>query len=369
MTALVLRGGEVFDPETGQFAVRDVRIADGVFAGPAVDGDELVDVTGMVVCPGLVDLHTHVFTGQDLGVDPDDFAPPAGTTTLIDTGSAGGHLFGAFRRSAVERSATRIRAFLNISSVGTTSIMLGGELKAPHYANEDVAVECIEANRDLLIGVKVRASADVGGEHATEALRRARRVADRVALPLMVHLGPRPAAIDEIASLLGKGDILTHAFSGWEGNRVILDGRLRDSVRAARDRGALLDIGHGMSGFDPGTARAMLELGELPDTISTDLHTYSRHLVVDFPTVLSKFLALGMSLPQVLARATLAPARAASLADSGVGTLRVGAPADVAVLRRVAGDFDLGGIPATERLECVVTLAAGRTVYDGRAAA
>jgi dihydroorotase len=150
---------------------------------------------------------------------------------------------------------------------------------------------------------------------------------------------------------------------------VVVDGRLRDSIRAARDRGALLDIGHGMSGFDPGIARAMLDLGELPDTISTDLHAYSRSLVVDFPTVLSKFLALGMSLAEVLFRATLAPARAVSLAEVGIGTLRAGAPADIAVLRRVPGNTMLGGIPATERLECVLTVSGGTIVHDTRSAA
>ncbi|MDP3208482.1 MAG: amidohydrolase family protein, partial [Rhodoglobus sp.] len=229
--------------------------------------------------------------------------------------------------------SVRIRAFVNIASVGTTSILLGGELKGLYYSNEDVAVECIESNRDLVVGVKVRASNDVGGENAPEALRRARRVADRVKLPLMVHLGPAPATIDEIADTLRAGDIITHAFTGWEGNTVVADGVLRPSIRAARDRGVLLDIGHGMSGFSSAVARSMIELGELPDTISSDLHTYSQTKVIDLPTVLAKFMALGMSLEDVLARATLAPARAAGLDALGVGTLAPGAPADIAVFR------------------------------------
>ena len=374
MTGTVLRGGEVFDPVARSFATGDLRIADGVIAdGPPLNDDLVVDVTGCLVLPGLVDLHTHVFDGQDLGLVADTIAPPSGTTTLVDTGSAGAHLLGAFR-SVVDRSDTRIRAFLNIASVGTTSILLGGELKSPHYANEDVAVEAIEANRDLVIGVKVRASFDVGGEHAAEALRRARRVADRVGLPLMVHLGPAPATIDEIAGMLQRGDILTHAFTGWAENAIVADGALRPSVRAARQRGVLLDIGHGMSGFSLDVARIMLSLGEPPDTISTDLHAYSRTLVVDLPTVLSKFLALGMPLPDVLVAATVTPARAAGLDTLGIGTLQPGAPGDVAVLRIVPGTVEYvdsfgGAVTGSERLECMVTIAGGTVVFDrdGRA--
>ncbi len=376
MNDVLVRGGEVFDAERGSIGPGEVRVVDGVIAdasaGPAGGSEPaVIDASGLLVVPGLVDLHTHVFTGQDLGVNADEVGPPGGTTTMIDTGSAGAHLLGAFRRSAIEGTGTRIRAFLNIASIGTTSILLGGELKAPHYADEEVAIDAVEANRDLVIGVKVRASHDVGGDHATEALYRARRVADRVSLPLMVHLGPAPAAIDAIADVLGPGDILTHAFSGWAGNTVIEGGVLRPSIRAARDRGVLLDIGHGMSGFSLRTAQAMLALGEYPDTISTDLHAYSLPIVRDFPAVLSKFLALGMSLTEVLSRVTMAPARAAGLDGLGVGSLAVGSPGDLALLERVHGDitfrdgFD-GTITGQESLRCVVTVRGGRIVFDGR---
>lgn len=335
MSSILLSGGTVFDSESGRLAPGDVWVADGLVVTAPADGraDETIDVTGLIVSPGLVDLHTHVFDGQDLGLPPDSIAARTGTTTLVDAGSAGGHLFSAFRMASVDRASVRVRAFVNIASVGTTSILLGGELKGLYYSNEDVAVECIERNRDLVVGVKVRASNDVGGENAPEALRRARRVADRVELPLMVHLGPAPATVDEIADTLRAGDIITHAFTGWEGNTVVADGALRPSIRAARDRGVLLDIGHGMSGFSSAVARSMVELGELPDTISSDLHTYSKTKVIDLPTVLAKFMALGMSLEDVLARATLAPARAVGLDALGIGTLAPGARADIAVFR------------------------------------
>lgn len=376
MTGLLLRGGDVLDPRRAVLERRDVRLEGGVVsAAPPAPGDVVVDVAGLVVAPGLVDLHTHLFAGQDLGVDPDVAGPPSGTTTFVDAGSAGGHVFGAFRRSTLERTRLRVRAFVNIASIGTTSILLRGELKSPEYSDVEVAVDAVEANRDVVVGVKVRASADVGGEHAPEALRRAREVADRVRLPLMVHLGPAPARLEEILDALGPGDILTHAFSGWEGNAVIRDGVVHPAVLAARARGVVLDVGHGMSGFDAGVGRAMVEAGQPPDTLSTDLHAYSLPLVVDLPTVLSKFLAFGMPLADALARATLAPARAVGLDVDGVGTLDPGAPADVAVLRVVEGAVRLGAegtpgvVDADRRLECVLTIAHGEVVHDPEARA
>lgn len=368
MTALVLRGGTVVDPDAGTVGVRDVRIDAGRFSDdPPRPDDDVVDVAGRLVVPGLVDLHTHIFSGQDLGVDADEVLLPAGTTAVVDAGSAGAHLVGAFRRAAVERTRVTVRAFLNVASIGTTSILLGGELKAPYYTSEEAAVDAIDAHRDLVIGVKVRASNDVGGEYAVSALHTARRVADRVGLPLMVHLGPAPAPIDEIASLLGSGDILTHAFTGWPDNGLVVDGELRRSVAAARDRGALLDIGHGMSGFSLAVARQLVELGVWPDTISTDIHAYSRPLGVDFPTVLSKFLALGMPLLDVIERATVVPARIAGIERGG---LRAGAVADLAVLERVAGPREFGdgfggSVSADERLVCRMTVLGGSIVHGG----
>lgn len=367
---VVLRGGTVFDGAGSEGVVRDVRIENGTISplGEA-PGDHIIDVTGLVVAPGLVDLHTHVFSGQDLGVTADEIAFASGTTTVADAGSAGAHLIGAFRASTIDRSAVRVRALLNISSIGATSIMLGGELLSPWYVSEDAAIDAIEANRDFVVGVKVRASGNVGGEHTSAALAAARRVADRVDLPLMVHLGPAPASIDEIADSLREGDIITHAFTGWSDNGILDEtSGLRSSVRAARERGVLLDIGHGMSGFSLDVARRLLSDGEPPDTISTDIHAYSRESVVDLTTVLSKFLALGMPLADVLRRASAAPAAALSLE---VGSLAAGSVADVAVLNREAGTFRFGdgfggSVVGHELLRCVMTFSGGLLVHDGR---
>lgn len=368
--ALVLRGGMVHDPESSEAKVRDVRIQGGVISAlDAKPGDQVIDVSGLIVAPGLIDLHTHVFAGQDLGVPADRTAFPSGTTTLIDAGSAGAHLIGAFRASTIDRSLVRIRAFLNISTIGTTSILLGGELQSPWYVSEEAAEEAIEGNRDIIIGVKVRASSNVGGEHTSAALAAARRVADRVGLPLMVHLGPAPAGIDEIADTLHPGDVLTHAFTGWEDNGILgTDNKLRPSVRAARERGVVLDIGHGMGSFSIDVARHMLADLQPPDTISTDIHAYSLKQVDDLPTVLSKFLALGMPLEDVLQCATANPARVAKVTG---GTLGMGRPADVAVLERVPGRLEFhdafgGSVTGNEVLRAVMTIMNGQIVFDRR---
>jgi dihydroorotase len=370
---LLLCGGNIFDPESATWTRADLLIADGQIAdrADARATPQTVDVSRLLVTPGLIDLHTHVFVGQDLGVDPDVVGPPSGVTTFIDTGSAGAHLFGAFRRSVLDRCASRVRAFLNISTIGTTSILCGGELENLGYCDEDATVACAQANSDVIIGIKVRASGNVVGASGGEPLRRARRVADRLDLPLMVHLGPAPPSTEEILSVLRAGDILTHCCTGFGDNALIQHGRLRAAAQAARRRGVLFDVGHGMSGFDAVVAQGMVDAGFVPDTISTDLHAYSLTSAEDLPTVMSKLMALGLTLEDVLTRATLAPARCAGLADTGVGTLRPGAPADITAFELVDGPVtyrDPSGHAFTghARLRAAMTIRGGAIVHDGR---
>jgi dihydroorotase len=235
---------------------------------------------------------------------------PTGVTQAVDAGSAGGHLFEAFRRYVIDVSKVRIKAFVNIASIGTTSIYLQGELKSPNYVNVDLAVKTIQEHSDVAIGIKVRASHDVGGEFADEALIKARAAADKAGVPLMVHLGPAPATIDTILETLGSGDILTHCHTGWNGNTLLDEGgKPRKSVVSAISRGVKFDVGHGAGGFDSTVAAAMIRKGYLPDAISTDLHAGSIGKVQSLPKVMSKFLALGMSLDEVFARSTVYPAK------------------------------------------------------------
>lgn len=369
---LRLKGGRVFDSETSSISVGDVVVADGHLRDPAqvYDDEVVVDVGGLVVSPGLVDLHTHVFRGQMMSLDPCAVGPQAGTTTMVDAGSAGGHLFGAFRSGTIDDPAVpRILAFMNVASIGTTSHTLQGELRGLAYCDEGVALDAIEANRDVVIGIKVRASADVAGSDALEALGRARRVADKAGLPLMCHLGPAPASSDDILRQLRAGDILTHCFTGFSDNYVTRDAKSLECLREARDRGVLLDVGHGASGFSLSVAAAALEAGIPPTTISSDLHRVSVSTVVGLPNVLMKFLALGMPLTEVLARATLAPSRVVGADMQGVGTLRPGALADVAVFRIDDGPTDFvdafgGSVAGSKTLATVLTIQRGRVVFD-----
>ncbi len=391
----LIRGGQVYDPIRSTIAPGDVHLSGPVVAEPFPPdrADVVVDASGLLVTPGWVDLHTHIFRGQDLAVDPADLGPRTGVTTMIDAGSSGGHLYGAFREVLAGTQAPRVRAFLNIASIGTTSILLAGELRQSGYVDEDTCLRTLRAHPEIL-GVKVRASANVGGEGTTAALRRARRVADAAGLPLMVHVGPPPVGYREVLAELRAGDIVTHCFSPHTDVPVAdaSDGdRLLEAAVSARDRGVLFDVGHGGGSFDAARTAAALRAGFRPDTISSDVHAYSGHraggdiagsastgraeednLMRDgLPLVVDKMLALGLSLQDALHRVTLAPAVAAGLASSGVGSLTVGGPADVAIVRLVQGPvtlYDTRGVAfaGTCRVRPVMTFQSGSKVFHAK---
>lgn len=368
---LAIRGGLIFDALGESLAPGDVLVKDGVVIAlgpdvPDVTARDTIDATGAIVSPGLVDMHVHIFRGQDLGIDAGQIGPRAGTTTFVDTGSAGAHLWEAFHHVTAQLPQ-RVRAFINIATIGTTSIVLQGELATGRYIDVDA---CVAAARSQFpaVGVKVRASKDVASVNADPALRAARRAADELGRPLMVHLGPAPSEVETILDELRVGDILTHCFTAFAENGLLVDGALRPCVVAARERGVLFDVGHGASGFDSATASQALQLGFLPDTISTDLHAYSVGHVIDLPSVLTRFLALGASLEDVLVRATARPAAVLGLVGEGVGCLRVGGVADIAVLRLIDEDVefvDVRGRPFSgrRRLTVSATVQAGEVLH------
>ncbi len=339
---LVIRGGEVIDPANGRHGAYDVAVADGVIA--AVERDlaaegaaQVVDARGQYVTPGLIDLHTHCYWGATYwGIEADPVAARSGVTTWLDVGSAGAYSFPGFRRYAVEASRSRIFALLNVSSIGL--IARTYELSNLDYCDVDLAATIVAANRDVILGIKARIDRATTRGTGLEPLRRARALADRVGLPLMVHIGSAPPALREIADLLRSGDILTHCCTGNENCLVDADGAVYPYMRALWEQGLVLDLGHGTGSFSYRAAEAMLAAGMPPDVISSDVHQLSvLGPMYDLPTTLSKFLNLGMALPDVIARATTRPAAAMRRPD--LGTLSVGAPADVALFRIEEGEY------------------------------
>ena len=335
---LVLAGGHVVDVGGEQIGALDVGVRDGRIAvvAPGLDTSaarEVVDVRGRIVTPGLVDLHTHVHAGGGYwGIDPDPIAWYSGVTTWVDAGSAGAFTLGAFRESAA-RSRVRIASLLNISAVGLTGRT--GEARDLAHCDVDLAISTIAANRELIRGIKVRMDRETVGGNGLEPLRRGIEAAAATGVPVMVHIGTAPPALDEVLALLRPGDLVTHCASAIAAGSTPVHPALSD----AHHRGVLLDLGHGSGGFAFDVLAAQLDAGLVPHTLSSDLHARSLYgPVFDLPTTLTKMLAVGMPLADVIARATVHPARVLGLP---AGTLAVGAPADIAVFTLRDGPFEV----------------------------
>lgn len=349
---LVIRGGEVLDPGADIEGRYDLGIRDGRVAAiePEIDpatATDVIDATGQIVTPGLVDLHTHIYWGATYwGIEADPVAARSGVTTWLDVGSAGAYSFPGFRRYIAEPSRCRVFALLNLSSIGL--IAPTWEFANPDYWDVDLAAKIVEANRDLILGIKARIDRNTTRGVGVRPLERARELADQVGLPLMVHIGWGPPTLDEVAAYLRPGDILTHCFTGGDMRILGEDGRVLPVIRDLQERGLILDIGHGTGSFSFAVAEAMLEQGVLPDTISSDIHQLAvQGPMYDLPTTLSKFLALGMGLSDVIERATARPAAAIRRPD--LGTLRVGSVADIALWRLEEGDYVFHDVGMEER--------------------
>jgi dihydroorotase len=373
---LLLRGGHVIDPRNDVSAVRDVAIAGGKVASvaPRIDPAEAfktIDVSGLYVTPGLVDIHVHVYAGTgekgsyagDNSVYPDGFTLRVGVTTVADAGCAGWRNFEDFKTRVIDRSRTRVLAFLNIVGHG----MRGGawEQDLADMAAAPAA-EMAKRHRGLIVGIK---TAHYNGPEWTP-VEQAVQAGTLAGIPVMVDFGankPERPVAELVTHKLRPGDIYTHVYSGLRGEQTEA-GRVNPGLLEGRKRGVIFDVGHGGGSFAWRIAVPAIKEGFLPDSISTDLHVGSMNAgMKDMLNVMSKFLAMGLSLDDVVARSTWNPAR--EIKQDSLGHLSVGAPADVAVLRLENGSFGFvdsfgARLRGKQRLTCELTLRDGKVVYD-----
>lgn len=363
MYDLMLKGGRVVDPAQGLDTVCDVAFRDGHVAavgpnlGPAA---ATRDVAGKIVTPGLIDLHTHVYWGgTSIGVDPDAYAKRAGCTTLIDAGTAGPGNLPGFRKHIVERSDVRILPFMNISYPGIFafgSYVMVGECEDLRMLSPRACRDIGREHKDLIVGIKVRVGKSASGTSGLAPLDMALEVSEHLGIPVMAHLDHPPPYRSEVMPRLRRGDILTHCYRPFPNAPVTGDGRVQDDVRAARERGVIFDIGHGAGSFGYETAIAMLGQGFLPDVISSDVHVLSENgPAFDQLVTMSKFLAIGMSLVDVIRASTINAALAVRKTDRG--TLTPGTLGDATVLEIEKGRFTFADVlgetrEGTEHLRC-----------------
>ena len=344
---LILKGGRIVDPSQKLDRIADVAFSGGKVAKVGDLGSESAtetrDVTGFIVTPGLIDLHTHVYWGgTSLGIDAEEFCRLSGVTTAIDTGSAGPGNFAGFRKHVIEPSAVRILAYLHVSFAGIyafSNTVMVGESEEMRMLAPVEAVEVADQNRDVIVGIKVRVGRHASGTSGIAPLDIALQAANEVGMPLMCHIDFPPPSYEEVVERLRPGDVLTHAFRPFPNAPIDHQGKIKDVVRRARERGVQFDIGHGKGSFAFKTARAMLANGFYPDTISSDIHK----LCIDGPafdqvTTLSKFLCMGMPLSDVIAATTVNAATA--LKRPELGTLKPGSVGDATILSIQKGPFD-----------------------------
>lgn len=334
---LIVKGGRVIDPSRKLDAIRDVAIANGrivaIEAGIKADAAEMIDATGKLVTPGLIDIHTHATRTKD----GPSLCLADGVTGLIDAGSQGAdHITDAIE---VAKSAPQTcRVLINIGHAG---IIPAGDTMDLNLADVAAAKSAIADHRDTIVGIKARLSRDVAGQNDFEVLRRAQEAATAFKIPVMIHMGQTMSPLSKLMPLLKSGDIVTHMFAPPPNSIIDDDGHILPEVMAARKRGVRFDVGNGRTGhlrWD--MADRILKAGFLPDSFSTDWTQEARtSQVINFPNVMSKFLMLGMTMDQVIACSTLNASHAFPVFHDQ-GTLKVGSPANIAVLELRDGSFE-----------------------------
>jgi dihydroorotase len=381
MYDLLIRGARLIDPAQNIDDRRDVAFQAGQVAAvaPAIaePASATIDASGLILTPGLIDIHVHIYAGvSHYGIDADPTCLARGVTTAIDAGSAGATTFTGLRRYIIDVSATRLFALLNISRIGmVTGVETDppvGELEDLRHCSVPAAIRCVEENRDVILGIKIRLSDNLaaGGVNEMPALKLAREAAAAVGLPIMVHTPRSTLGLPTILKELRSGDIVTHCYHARESGILHASGELLPEVRRAAENGILFDVGHGQGSFSYDVARAALGQGFQPHTISSDLHRYNLHgPVFDLATTVSKFMHLGLELPDAIRKVTSVPADVIKMSKE-LGTLAVGAAGDAALFRMVEGSRpvadSMGKVEELKRwLEPVQVVKGGKVVQTG----
>ena len=351
---LVIKNGTVIDPAQGIHAKKDIAVAGGkiaVIEDYVSDGNthDVIEADDLLVTPGLVDLHVHVWWGvAHLAIEADPACVHRGVTTAIDAGSSGSNTIAGFHRYVIDKVNTRVLAFLHISGMGQLDDDIG-ELEDIRWARVEKAVEAAKLHSDVIVGIKVRLTEAIVGSNDMVALDRALEAGGELNKPVMIHIGGTVSKFENFLEKLRPGDIVTHSFTGNSHGILDNNNKVIDAAWDAMKRGIIFDVGHGAGSFSFPVAEACLEQGLGPGTVSSDVHRYNvRGPVFDLMTTLSKYIHLGYSVDDALALGTAKPAAAVGLPDH-IGTLKVGADADIAVVQHREGPVTFRDAAGNER--------------------
>ena len=373
---LLLRNGQLIDPKNSINGKMDIAVLDGKVAKvaasiPSNQAKKIIDVTGLIVTPGLIDIHTHVFVGGKpetfadgfLSVSPDDFTLKSGVTTVVDAGTSGWRNFPVFKEHVIDKSRTRVLAFLNIAGNGMTGSPTEQDVNDMDAYMTSLVVK---KNPEIIVGVKI--GHYEGADWAP--FDRAIDAAAKSNTPLFVECHLPQFSLEDQLKKMRPGDIITHSFEKIDERVPVIDeqGKLRSFVIDAQKRGVLFDLGHGGAGFWFSVAVPAMKQGLAPNSFGSDLHRFSMNAgMKDMMNIMSKYMAMGMSLQEVVERATWNAAKAIHRND--LGSLTEGNVADIAVFRIREGNFgytDAGGnvINGTKKLEAELTVRNGKVVWD-----
>jgi len=344
---LIIKHGHVIDPAQNINQIMDIAVSNGQIMAiestiEVEKGQQIIDAKDLYVVPGLIDLHTHIYWGAtSLSVNPNDIYRRSGITTFVDAGSAGAGNFLGLSEYVIKPNLFNVFSFLNISFPGIFAVSQHvniGEASFLELMSIEEAINICQQYPESIVGIKARACQRAAKENGLVAIQLALEVAEQTKLPVMAHVGLNPPTITEVINLLRHGDIMTHAFREAPNTFVTPDNKIKDCFYQAREKGIILDIGHGAAGFSFRVAKCFAAQHIWPDTISSDVHI----LNVDGPaydllTTMSKFLCLGMPLEKIIAAVTINAANA--IRKPQLGTLRIGHPADITLFKMEQGDF------------------------------